>query len=232
MSEVLGIIAARGGSKRIPEKNLREVGGKPLLAHAVKDAKKAARIDDAIVSTENAEISEVAVEYGGRAPFERPAELATDTATTNEVVEHALDWFEDRGETFDLVSSIPVTTPFRTPKDIDKAIDQLRSLDASSVVSVTEFDPPPFWAVDHDKEGYLNPYFDDEYLWSTTRSQEVPTLMRPNGAVFAATVEAFREHVSFYTDQTAGYEMPRERSLDIDEPFDLEIARALSRREV
>jgi len=227
MSEVLGVIAARGGSKRIPRKNVREVGGKPLLAYSIEQAASADRVDRAVVSTEDEEIRRIAAEHGADVPFERPAELATDEATTNDVVGHAIEWFRERDDEFDIVCSIPVTTPFREPRDINRAIRTLQETDAQSVVGVTEFDPPPFWAVTADEDGVLRPYFNDEYMWSTTRTQEVPSLFRPNGAVFAATVSAFLEHESFYTDRTRGWEMPRARSLDIDEPFDLEIARAL-----
>jgi len=227
MSDALGVIAARGGSKRVPRKNVREVGGKPLLAYSIEQAASADRVDRAVVSSEDEEIRRTAEEHGGDVPFERPAELATDEATTNEVVGHAIEWFLERGDEFDIVCSIPVTTPFRESGDIDRAIRILQETDAQSVVGVTKFDPPPFWAVTADEDGILHPYFDDEYMWSTTRTQEVPSLLRPNGAIFAATVNAFLEHGSFYTDRTKGCEMPRGRSLDIDEPLDLEIARAL-----
>jgi CMP-N-acetylneuraminic acid synthetase len=231
MSDTLGVIAARGGSKRIPRKNLAEVGGKPLLAYAIEQARSARRVDRAIVSTEDAEIREVAREHDGDVPFDRPDRLATDTATTNQVVLHALDWFDERGETFDVVCSLPVTAPFREPEDIDGAIERLLDSGASSVVGVTEFDPPPFWALRTDNRGFLRPYFDEVSLWGRTRSQEVPALKRPNGAVFAAEVNPFRECESFYTNRTIGYEMPRGRSIDIDEPIDLRIARSLKRED-
>jgi CMP-N-acetylneuraminic acid synthetase len=199
--------------------------------YAIEHARSAQRVDPVIVSTEDAEIREVTRDYGGEVPFVRPDRLATDTATTNQVVLHALDWFDERGETFDVVCSIPVTAPFREPEDIDGAIAQLMDSDASSVVGVTEFDPPPFWALTTDERGFLRPYFDEASLWERSRGQEVPTLDRPNGAVFAAEVGPLRECESFYTDSTIGYEMPRERSIDIDEPIDLRIAQILMRED-
>jgi CMP-N-acetylneuraminic acid synthetase len=231
MTDVLGVIAARGGSKRIARKNLAKVGGKPLLAYAIEHARSADHVSRVCVSTEDAEIREIAQDYSGEVPFERPDWLANDTATTNEVILHALDWFDERGETFDVVCSIPVTAPFREPDDIDEAIARLLDSDATSVVGVTEFDPPPFWALTTDGSGFLRPYFDEVSPWQRTRSQEVPTLHRPNGAVFAAEISPFRECESFYTDRTIGYEMPPERSIDIDEQIDLRIARALMREE-
>lgn len=227
MSErVLAVIPARGGSKRIPRKNIREVGGKPLIAYAIEQADAATAVDRSIVSTEDEEIKSVAREHGGTVPFDRPDHLATDTATNDEVAVHAIEWFEERDEIFDTVCLVPVPAPFRTPEDITGSLRRLHEAAADSVVSVTECDPPPVWAVETDGE-YLEPYFGEEYLWGKTRTQETPTLNYPNGAVFAARVPVFLETESFYTERTVSYEMPRSRSLDIDEPHDLELARAL-----
>lgn len=231
MGETLGVIAARGGSKRVPRKNIREVGGKPLLAYAIEHAHSSDSIDRTIVSTENDEIRDVAQEWNGDTPFERPVELATDDATTDDVVLHALDWFNEHGRSFTKVCSIPVTSPFRDPTDIDETVNLLQTTGAKSAMSITGYDSPPFSAVDYDETAsIITPYFEESNLWEETQAQKVPTLYHPNGAVFAATVSGFREHESFYTDETVGYLMPPERSLDIDVPFDLEIARALSDR--
>ncbi|WP_336325842.1 acylneuraminate cytidylyltransferase family protein [Halovenus sp. HT40] len=226
--KVLGVIPVRGGSKRVPDKNIRTVGGKPLVAHAISHAEKSTAIDRAVVSTDDPTIRDVAESYGGTVPFERPAELATDTATSDDVVLHALDWFEQRDEQFDIVSMVQATSPFRTPGDIDAAIERLQDTDGDSVISVSEFDIPPVWAVTENQDGQLHPYLDEGYLWTDDlpRSQDTPALYHPNGAVFAAYVDAFRKEESFYTEKTVGYKMPRSRSLDIDEPFDLDMAKA------
>lgn len=230
MSEnVLGIIPARGGSKRVAKKNIRKVGDKPLIAHAIDQAENAETIDRTVVSTEDEEIKDVAESHGGDVPFKRPEELATDIASTNEVVLHALDWFRERGELFDIVVTVQATTPFRTSDDIDGSVHKLTESDADSVVSISEFNVPPVWAVKEDKDGYLCSYVKEDYIWEekVSRSQDTPKLYHPNGAVFTAHVTEFREQESFYTEQTMGYKMPRSRSLDIDEPFDLELAQAL-----
>jgi CMP-N-acetylneuraminic acid synthetase len=229
MGDVLGVIAARGGSKRVPRKNIREVNGKPLLAFAIRDGEAADAVDRVIVSTEDDEIKSIANEWGAETPFTRPQKFATDDATTNDVVLHALDWFEERGKTFTDVCSIPVTTPFREPGDIDETIDLLRRTGAKSAMGIVGYDSPPFSAVNFESESRrISPYFEESNLWIETQAQKVPALYHPNGAVFAATVSGFREHGSFYTDDTVGYRMPPERSLDIDVPFDLEVARALA----
>lgn len=225
--EILAVIPARGGSKRIPRKNLKSLGEKPLIAHTIDQAEAATNITRAVVSSEDEEIRSVAEAHGGDVPFERPAALATDDVTNVEVVEHALDWARTHDREYEYVCLLQVTSPFRSPDDIDTALERLDSTGAETVVTTSEFETPPFWAVESDDEGYLEPYFGKEYLWSKTQTQSVPTLTHPNGAVFAATAAAFRREQSFYTNRTVGVEMPPERSIDIDEPIDLQIARAL-----
>lgn len=226
--EVFAVIPARGGSKRVQKKNVREIGGKPLIAHAIEQASEAESIDETIVSTDDDKIAATAKEYGGTVPFERPAELATDEAKSPPVIKHALDWIESTGESPSIVVMLQVTTPLRTAEDIDRAIDELRSNpEAGSVVSITEFDVPPYWAIEYDENGTLSEHFNRGVLWTDDipRSQDFETLYYPNGAVFAARTDVFKDETSFYTENTVGYEMPPERSIDIDEPFDLKIAR-------
>ncbi|MBO4249546.1 acylneuraminate cytidylyltransferase family protein [Halomicrobium sp. IBSBa] len=227
--DIFAIVPARGGSKRVPRKNIRSVGGKPLIAHTLEQSRRASEIDRTIVSTDSEEIATVAQNHGGEVPFMRPAELATDEASSLDVARHALDWVRSEGHDPDVLVLLQVTTPLRTVEDIDGAIRTLRDdPDVQSVVSVSEYETPPHWAVECE-DGYLRPHFDAETLWGedVKRSQDVPTLYHPNGCLFAVETEQFDSEATFYTDQTAAYEMPRDRSLDIDEPFDLEIARAL-----
>ena len=227
--EVLAVIPARGGSKRIPRKNLRRLGDKPLIARTVEHAKRASAVDAHVVSTDDDEIARVAHEHGGNVPFERPASLATDQAPTNAVVSHALDWYADRDRQFDVVCLLQVTSPFRTPADVDSALARLQETDADSVVSVSPYRVPPQWAVTEGVDGYLSEAFDTGALWTsdTARSQDLTGLSHPNGAIFAAPVGAWRTHETFYTPRTVSYEMPPERGLDIDEPWELDLARAL-----
>lgn len=227
-SSTLAIIPARGGSKRIPRKNLREVDGKPLIAHTIEHAKNAGRLDRAIISSDDEEIIQVAEEHGGDVPFKRPAELATDTAALAETVTHALDWVDQEGEEYDHICALQVTCPLRTSDDIDAVLRRLEETKADSAVSISEYVTPPQWAV-ADDDDYLYEFFDYGMLWAegSTRSQDIPTLRHPNGAVFAATTEAWRTHETFYTPKTAGYEMPPERSFDIDDPWELELIRNL-----
>lgn len=228
--DVFAVIPARGGSKRVPNKNIRDVDGKPLIAHSIEQATAAETIDRAVVSTDDSEIAAIAREYGGDVPFKRPSRLATDEAKSPPVVEHALDWIESNGESPAIVAMLQVTTPLRTQDDIDRAIRMLRHNEqAESVISVTEYDTPPYWAVEQGSDGFLQPHFEEDVLWTddAPRSQDLPCLFMPNGAIFAAKTEVFRNECSFYTDSTATYEMPPRRAIDIDEPFELKIVRSL-----
>jgi CMP-N-acetylneuraminic acid synthetase len=229
---VLAVIPVRSGSKRLPGKNVAELDGKPLLAHTIEQADDATHVDEHVVSTDSSEFKRIARDHGGNVPFDRPPELATDDATNKDVLEHVLDWYSDRGSTFDIAVMLQVTSPFRTADDIDEAVQLLVESDGNSVVSTTKYDTPPFWAVQtNDSDRFLRPYFGDEYLWSKTQTQSIPTLTHPNGAIYAIEVDTFRRQLNFYTDRTLEYHMPRERSLDIDEPFDLKLAQGLAELE-
>lgn len=225
---VLGVIPARGGSKRIPGKNLEIIDGKPLIAHTVDQAMKARHLSRTIVSTDDPSIKNAAFEHGAEVPFDRPAELATDTAKTREVVTHAVNWFEDRGEAFDIVCKLQPTNPLRRPRDIDDSLERLVSTGGESVISVNEYLYPPDWALTEDERGHLTEYYNEGYLWEgRTRSQDSADLYCPNGVVMAATISAWHEYGTFYTDETVAYSMPPTRSFDIDEPPDLELVRHL-----
>jgi N-acylneuraminate cytidylyltransferase len=226
-SKVLAVIPARGGSKRVPQKNIREVNGRPLIAYTIDQAEAADRIDRAIVSTDSSDIEQVARKFGGEVPFTRPEGLATDTAALSETITHALEWATDLDQEYDIVCSLQTTTPLRTSNDIDSAIDRLEETNAMSCISTSEYTASPFWAVTTNNSGYLEEFIGKGALWANepTRSQDLPNLVHPNGAVFASTVDAWRKHESFYTPETVGYEMPPERSLDIDEPWELELIR-------
>jgi len=229
--EVLCVIPARGGSERIERKNLRAVDGVPLVGRAVQQAALANVPDEVIVSTEDEEIAAVAREYGGTVPFERPNELASDTAASVDVLAHALNWYCERDRTFDVIAMLLPTVPFRLPEDVDGALTRLEATEAESVVTVSEFQTPPQWAVEWTRDHRIESHFETGSLWSdgsVPRSQDLPTMLYPNGAVLAARVDSFRSERTFYTDDTVGYELPPVRGLDIDEPFDLRLARAIA----
>jgi CMP-N-acetylneuraminic acid synthetase len=166
--------------------------------------------------------------YAAEVPFLRPAELADDTAPMAGVVTHALDALAVEDAVVFVI--LQPTVPFRTGTDVDAAVQKLDGQDATAVVSVTRYETPPQWACAVDADGRLVPAGNASPLWSDqqVRSQDLQPLVHPNGAIFAMRVGAWREHRSFYTGGTVGYEMPRWRSVDIDTPEDLAYARYLA----
>lgn len=228
-SKTLAIIPARGGSSRIPRKNLREVGGKPMIAHTIEQAHEAAGVDESVVSTDDEEIGSVAERYGASVPFDRPEALATTTAPTSAVVTHALDFYRSRGAEFETVCLLQVTSPLRRTVDVERAIDRFESLACDALVSVTAYLNPPQWALVEGTRGYLREKFetgvlsDDEYV----RSQDLEEPVAPNGAIYVADVDRWRQGETFYGERTAAYEMPPIRSFDVDEIWELDLVRAI-----
>ena len=225
MADVIGIIPARGGSTRVPRKNIRQVGGVPLIAHTIQATSEASVIDDFVVSTDDDEIATISEEYGATI-CQRPSELAEDESPMGPVITHTLEMYKGN---FDVVCLLQPTVPLRLAADIDQAVDRLlTTADVDSVVSITSPMDPPHWAITETSDGYLQEAFEPEVLWGEIkRSQDLPETWVPNGAIFTATTEAWEKYESFYTPQTAGYEMPPKRSIDIDEPWELELVRAL-----
>ena len=224
----IALIPARGGSTRVPGKNLAEVGGTPLVGRAVTCAREAELIDRVILSTDDPAIAAVGEEYGAEVPFLRPAELADDTAPMAGVVSHLLDEIDVAAAAVIVV--LQPTVPFRTPGDVDAAVGKLRGGDVTSVVGVTRYETPPQRACAVDADGQLVPAGDANALWNQppVRSQDLQPRVHPNGAIFAMRVGAWRRHRTFYTDDTVGCEMPLRRSVDIDTPEDLAYARYLA----
>ena len=138
---ILGITLARGGSKSVPKKNIRPLLGIPLIAYTIAEAKKSKFITRYIVSTDSEEIKQVAIQYGAEVPFLRPANLATDNATSSDALQHAVDWVEkDEGQQYDFVVELMCTNPMKTVDDIDAAIEKLMDTGADSVIGVNRLE--------------------------------------------------------------------------------------------
>jgi CMP-N,N'-diacetyllegionaminic acid synthase len=219
----LCIIPARGGSKRLPRKNLLPLHGKPLIAYTVEAALESGAFERVCVSTDDEELAEVALQYGAEVPFMRPPELASDSATNVDVCLHALDFYKERGDLHKLYYLLQPTSPLRTPEDITQALALLENRDADSVVSVVPWEHPPFWALDL-QDGFILPHWGKGSLVST---QQLPQLWRPTGAIFIGTASILREQQSLYTSRTLGYQMPPDRSVDIDSFDDWHLAEYL-----
>jgi CMP-N-acetylneuraminic acid synthetase len=228
---VLALIPARGGSKGIPRKNIAPCAGKPLIAWTCDAAKEATCLTRTIVSTDDREIAEVAAAHGAAAPFLRPSELATDSARSVDVANHALDWLErEQGWRADVLVLLQPTSPLRTARHIDEAFALLRP-DLDSVVSVVEV-PHRYkpWAILELAEGHLRHTHQGEPSFDRHRRQGQPRLYTRNGpAVVLTQVRTIRAG-SHYGERSAPYVMSQADSTDIDEPYDLELAEWQLRR--
>ena len=214
---ILGIITARGGSKRIPGKNIKPLGGKPLIAWTIEAALASRYVDRCILSSEDEEIIHVASKHGCDVPFVRPAHLATDEATSSDVVLHALNAL---GEHYDYFVLLQPTSPFRTSEDIDNAVALCLDSGAPSVISVRGVRDKPEWMCALNKAGSLVFPF-------ALPKDRIPPLYILNGAVYVVRVEGFLENSVFRVPETKVLPMPWERSVDIDTEEDWLLAEFL-----
>lgn len=214
----LGLIPAKGGSVRLLRKNLRLLGGRPLIAWAAKALRDSHVIDRLVLSTEDEGVATAAREAGIEVPFMRPDALARDPAGVVDVALHALDALEQAGDRFQtLVIALP-TCPFRTADDIRTAAELYSERDAEFLMSVSAYPHTPFAALRLGDDGCVTPWFPEHF---GKKSQQMPMAFRPNGAVHVLDVVAFRRTRSYVSQPLIAYVMPEERSIDIDTEEDL-----------
>ena len=221
--KIIALIPARGGSKGIPKKNLALVGGKPLIAWTIEAALNSKHLDEIIVSTENEEIAECARKYGAKVPFLRPKELAADATLTIDVALHLINWYQtEYHNNPDYLLTLQPTSPFRITQDIDNAIAIVLTNEPDAIVSVYPANPHPYLTKKISKDGTLSDFIqtDKAYL----RRQDMPPAYALNGAIYLNKVESLINEKSFLPEHTLAYVMPAERSLDIDDHWDLKIA--------
>jgi CMP-N,N'-diacetyllegionaminic acid synthase len=214
---VLAVITARGGSKGLPRKNLLPFRGDPLIAWTIRAAQAAPSIDRLILSSDDAEIIETARALGCEAPFQRAADLAGDTAASIDVLLDAAD----RAPGYDIVVLLQPTSPLRTAGDIEATLALMAESGAPGAVSVSEAPCHPYLIFRQDAGGRLSPFV-DKPAGMGWRRQDLPSAWRINGAVYAADLAWLRaERTLCKAGETAAYEMPIERSVDIDTLDDL-----------
>ena len=232
---VLGVITARGGSKGIPGKNLKLLGGRPLLDYTV-EAANDTPLDRLIISTDDGRIADAAKALGCEVPFIRPAELARDETPHLPVIQHAVRWMRDQaGYTADVVITLQPTSPLRSAADIAAALRMLELSGADSVVSVNEVSAHahPMRMLRVDEHGMAVLFATGEPVKKRiNRRQDLPKAWVMNGAVYACRTELlFAAEPGMYGDRVVAYPMPPERSISIDTLEDwAEAERALTRR--
>lgn len=215
--KVLFIITARGGSKGVPRKNIRKVGSLPLIAYKIIAAKKCSADKRIIVSTDDEEIAAVSIEYGAEVPFMRPDYLATDTAGSMDVVEHAMQWVNEHDqEKYDYICLLEPSSPFASCKDLDDALDLIEKSKADTLLGMKEVEVNKVFIHSLDCNGRLsNLYYAMKNLQSVRRQDQVKEYTM-NGCMYIAKWSYFEAHKSFYSENSVPYIMPDESSIEID----------------
>jgi len=214
---VLGLIPARGGSKGLPRKNVLPLAGRPLIAWTVAAAQGSRYLDRVVLSSDDDEIMAAAGQAGCEVPFRRPADCATDQATTLDVARHAIGQLPG----FDVLVVLQPTSPLRSAADIDATLERLAEHSAASAVSVTEPAKSPYWSYRMADDGRLQALLDGEL--AKKRRQDLPAAYVLNGAVYAARIDWLLAQGGFVGDDTVAHVMPAERSLDVDTALDLKL---------
>ena len=221
--KVLGIITARGGSKGIPGKNIKELCGQPLIAYTIEAAQKSKLLSRCIVSTDSDEIAQVARKYGADVPFQRPASLAQDQSSSVDVVKHALTWLKDQnGERYDYVMILQPTSPLRDADDIDASIEIAIKTKADSVMSMYELSDFSVKKLKFIEEGIIRPLIESEGM-KPSRRQEASKVYKRNCAIYLTKSDLIMAG-DLFGKVSRAYIMPEERSVDINKPSDFDLA--------
>ena len=219
----IAIIPARSGSKGLPDKNILDLNGHPLMYYTIKAALKSGCFDTVMVSTDSEKYADIAKSCGAEVPFLRSEELSSDTAGSWDVVREVLTQYKVMGNSFDYVALMQPTSPLRNAEDIKNAFKMLSRDNVHTVVSVTEVEHPVQWCFTMPECGSMKTYAESPY--NQMRRQDLETHYRENGAIYIVNAsKILNRDYNYYGDNCYGYVMPGERSMDIDSRMDFMIA--------
>jgi len=223
---VLFLITARGGSKRVPGKNLCRIKGLSLIGFKAVAARRSKYCSRLIISTEDSAIRDEAVRHGADAPFLRPAHLATDTAPSADVIGHTIDFLEARGERYDAIMLLEPSTPFTTAADFDAAIELMAATNASVVLGMKPVSPNQLFVGPMQPDGRMPEIVDRVREWQNSGYLPLPQDYTMNGALYLMRWDFFKTHRRIYYDGavTYGFKMDPHYTIEIDYPVDLHLA--------
>lgn len=221
---VLALVPARSGSKGLPDKNIRLLSGKPLLAWPIAAARASRFVDRVFVSTDSDDYAEIARQYGGDCPWLRPAELASDAAPSFGFIEHTLRSLSEHGEEFDILVLLEPTSPLTEADDIDTALEALVSANATRAeaivgVSRCETTHPAFMVVQNPETGLISPTGSADFA-SLPRRQDLDPVFALDGSLYISTIPALLRERSFFHDSTLGYVTARHKHFEVDDLVD------------
>ncbi|UPR52329.1 pseudaminic acid cytidylyltransferase [Vibrio cyclitrophicus] len=220
----IAIIPARGGSKRIPRKNIKAFHGKPMIAYSIEAAVTSGCFDKVIVSTDDTEIAEVAKKYGAEVPFLRPVDISDDYATTMDVMEHAIRWCKSEGWNVEAVCCLYATAPFVLPEDLQKGYELVRDASVQFAFSATSFPFPIQRAIKLDEQASVSMFSPEN---EQVRSQDLEEAYHDAGQFYWGQTSAFLNKLSIFSPHSKAVLLPRCRVQDIDTPEDWELAEKL-----
>lgn len=224
--KILAIIPARGGSLRLPGKNIKLLGGKPLIEWSIDVARKVPSIDRIFVSTDCNDIADVCKQAGLDVPILRPKDLASDNSPTIDGVKHAIEYLKGRGEIYDFVLLLQPTSPLRSSDHVQKAIDIVSSKNADAVISVCKCEHSPIWTNSLPTDFSMSNFLDLKF--KNMRSQDLPVYYRLNGAIFLVNIDKLYEEETFILSSNSyALEMDSMASVDIDYEIDFLLAETI-----
>jgi CMP-N,N'-diacetyllegionaminic acid synthase len=220
----LAIIPARSGSKGLPDKNIKPLNGKPLIAYSIEQAILSKCFDEIMVSTDSEEYAAIGIEYGASVPFLRSPETSSDTASSWDAVREVINNYAQKNRTFDTFCLLQPTSPLRTSEDIKKAYEEYTNKNALAVISVCKMEHSPLWCNTLPDDGSLSGFQKEA---SGLRRQDLETYYRLNGAIYIADIKEFLNNSFLYRNGSYAYIMPSEHSIDIDTENDFKLAEFL-----
>ena len=223
--KILFVVTARGGSKGVPRKNIKLLGGMPLIAYKIIAAQKCRYEKRILVSTDDEEIAKVGRKYGAEVPFMRPAELSTDSASSADVVLHAMNWIKDNSkEKYDYVCLLEPSSPFASYKDFDKAFELIQEADADTLLGMKEVDVTSNFIHSLDEDGKLSEFYYAIKDLKSIRRQDQAKEYTMNGCMYIAKWDYFMKNKLFHSENSVPNIMSEENSIEIDTMLDYEIA--------
>lgn len=219
----LAIIPARSGSKGLPNKNIRILCGKPLIAWSIEAGLQSKYIDEVVVSTDSQEYAQIAKSYGAEVPFLRPKELAQDTSSSFDVISHTIDFYKNElSKQFDYIVFLQPTSPFRDPQLIDGICQWVTDNKIKSSISVSLCEHSPLWSNTLPNDKNMQDFLSSKVVGK--RSQDLPDYYRINGVLYISEISTFISNKGFITPQTYAYVIPQKYAIDIDTELDFEYA--------
>lgn len=227
--KILCTICARGGSKGVPRKNIRELNDKPLIYYTINHALKWGKADKIMISTDDEEIAKISKKYGAEVPFLRPKELATDKAGKLESIKHAVKYYEDKNEKFDIIVDLDPTSPLRNIKDLDYALEYFLKHKPNNLYSVCEARKNPYFnmvELNDNNRAYISKKVEKDVL----SRQTAPKVYEMNASIYIYDKDFLLKTNTIHSNNTSIYIMPQERSIDIDSEIDFQFVEYLIKK--